>query len=150
MLRPLAYLPNLKSKLLLCCAMLMIVALLAITARAWLAPSAGLELKASSWTQPVPISPPPLQVERITITSTGFEPEEITRAAGQVMLAIDNRSGLEDVWLKLDREGGERLVDAHVEREKLDWRGRVTLTAGRYRLTEANHTDWVCLITVAE
>jgi hypothetical protein len=64
------------------------------------------------------------------------------------MVAIDNRSGLEEVRLRLDREGGVRLVEVTVNRKRLDWRRKLNLPPGRYRLTEANHSEWLCEITI--
>lgn len=146
-------------RLLVCALPLILIAIITLTARAWLVHSAKSELpRSTTMAQPQPLraaqplasSAQPIQVERVTVTATGFDPDQITRPAGQVIIAVDNRSGLDEVWLRLDREGGERLVDTHVEKEKLDWRGRMTLAPGRYRITEAEHPDWICLITVTE
>ena len=156
MLRALSRLSNLKTKLLLGCATLSAIALLAMTAHAWLAPSTTFKPKLSTALQPQPAHPskPPApgqtqtETMRVTITTIGFDPDELTHAAGQVTLAVDNRSGLDEVRLRLDREGGDRLVDVLVERGQLDWHDTVTLSAGRYLLTEANHPQWTCQITV--
>jgi hypothetical protein len=156
MVRSILYSSNIKAKLLLCSATLIAIALLAMTARAWLAPSPKLASKLSTALQPQPIhsiratAPAQSQIEtmRVTITTIGFDPDELTHPAGQVTLAVDNRSGLEEVRLRLDREGGERLVDVLVERGQLDWHDTVTLSAGHYTLTEANHPEWSCRITV--
>ena len=140
----------LKSRLLLCCAALAVVFLVAMTARAWLVPSitSGPKLSMALPSQPLALAQTQTQTMRVTITTIGFDPDELARAAGPVTLALDNRSGLEEVHLRLDREGGERLVDVLVERGQLDWRGTVTLSTGTYILTEANHPDWSCRITV--
>ncbi len=156
MLRPFSYSPTIKAKPLLCCATLMAIALLAITPRAWLAPSPKLAPKLSTALQPQPThpilatAPAQSQIEtmRVTITTIGFDPDELTHPAGQVVLAVDNRSGLEEVRLRLDREGGERLADVLVERGQLDWHDTITLSAGHYTLTEANHPEWACHITI--
>lgn len=145
-----------KRKLLLSTASLVIIGLIAITARAWLDTSTRSEMmpaktvpaQPSVALQPLSVSSQQLQVERITITSTGFDPEEITRPAGQVMWAIDNRSGFDEVWIRIDREGGERWIDVRVGRNKLDWRKKIALPPGRYRLTEYNHPDWLCQINI--
>ena len=156
MLRPFSYSPTIKAKLLVCCATMMVIALLAITARAWLAPSPKLAPQLSTALQPQPIHPiktmaaaqSQIETMRVTVTTIGFDPDELTHPAGQVVLAVDNRSGLEEVRLRLDREGGERLADVLVERGQLDWHDTVTLSAGYYTLTEANHPEWSCRITV--
>ncbi len=96
------------------------------------------------------LSPPPerLEIEVITILPHGFEPAEITRASGQFGIAVENRSGLEDVQLRLDRVSGNRLYEAEVPRQKLNWKQGVDLTPGLYVLTEASHPEWVCHITI--
>lgn len=145
-----------KSKLLVSTASLVIIGMIALTASAWLSSSAKSELMPAKTvpaqptlpSQPLSVSNHQLQVERVTITPTGFDPEEISRPRGQVMWAIDNRSGLEEIRLRLDREGGQRLVDVSVNRKKLDWRKKIDLPPGRYRLSEANHPDWLCQITI--
>src|SRR5215212_9849510 len=72
--------------------------------------------------------------ELITITPNGFDPAEITRPAGRVILEVDNRGGLEEVTLLLERENGPREREARVRRSELDWRGEVTLRPGTYVL----------------
>lgn len=89
-----------------------------------------------------------IEAELITIRPTGFEPAEITRAGGRFVLAVDNRSGFEEVDLQLNRETGSRVREALVHRKQLDWSEFVDLPPGRYVLKEVNHPDWLCLITV--
>lgn len=90
-----------------------------------------------------------LETELITINPTGFEPKEITRPKGEFILAVDNRSGLGEVFLQLERAlPGDHLKDVRVSRKQLDWRERVDLDPGRYLLTEANHPGWACSITI--
>ncbi len=45
-----------------------------------------------------------LEMERVTITPRGFEPNVITHAPGRFLLAVDNRSGHDDLTLHLDGE----------------------------------------------
>jgi hypothetical protein len=87
--------------------------------------------------------------EIITIRSTGFEPSEISRPKGEFYLAVENLSGLDEVNLRLARENGAgRLHDVTVKREKRDWRQGLDLPPGTYLLTEANHPNWVCRVTI--
>lgn len=88
------------------------------------------------------------ETELITIQPGGFEPAEITRPQGRVFLEVDNRSGLSEINLRLDAEHGNRLHQARVRREQLDWHQEIDLRPGRYLLTEANHPDWVGRITI--
>src|ERR1044072_1082986 len=46
----------------------------------------------------------PIQAELITVTTTGFEPSELTRPKGKFLLAIDNQSGLDEVEFYFERE----------------------------------------------
>lgn len=89
---------------------------------------------------------PPLAL--ITIRPQGFEPAEITRPKGNLFIVVENRSGLDSVTLRLDREAGARLKEVQVPLSKLDWYEGFDLTPGRYVLTEAAHPDWVCRINV--
>jgi hypothetical protein len=89
-----------------------------------------------------------IESEIITIRRGGFEPAEIIRPKGPVLWMVDNRSGLKDVSLHLDQEHGNRLRDMLVHREQLDWSETIDLPPGRYQLTEADHPDWICHITI--
>ena len=89
-----------------------------------------------------------IEAELITIAPHGFEPTELTRPRGRFVLMIENRSGLEAVTLRLTREGGPRIREKRVPREEPDWSEVIDLEPGRYLLSEANHPDWVCLITI--
>lgn len=91
-----------------------------------------------------------LEAELITILPTGFEPAEITRPAGRFILAIDNRSGLEEVNLRLSRANGQAVHELRIRREKPDLRKLVDLQPGVYRLSEANHPDWIGRLTITE
>lgn len=90
----------------------------------------------------------PLQSELITITPIGFDPAEVTRPAGRFILAVDNRSGLEEVTLVLRDEGGQELLRERVPRETLDWSSTVNLAPGSYLLSEADHPAWGCRLTL--
>ena len=57
----------------------------------------------------------PLQAELITVTPAGFEPAEITRPQGRFLLAIDNRSGLDEIDFHL---APARLRDGRALRER--------------------------------
>lgn len=108
---------------------------------------------------PAPASPAPaltapaanpslLQVERITIRPTGFDPGEITRPEGRFVLAVDNRSGLRELTLRLSDGGGRRLREVRVPREQPSWRVTLDAPAGSYVLTEVDHPGWVCRVSV--
>lgn len=86
--------------------------------------------------------------EVITIYPTGFNPAELTRPKGKFLLLINDRSGLEALDLRLLRENGDGEREARTGRNQPRWSGLVNLQPGRYRLTEADHPEWSCLITI--
>jgi hypothetical protein len=89
-----------------------------------------------------------IEAEIVTIRPTGFEPAAITRPQGEFLLVINNRSGLEEVTWRLDREAGGNLREVKIHDGKLRSGNFEDLPPGRYVLTEANHPDWICHITV--
>ncbi|HJS23764.1 MAG TPA: hypothetical protein VJ751_05285 [Pyrinomonadaceae bacterium] len=101
------------------------------------------ELRASN-----PIQSSPLETELITITPAGFEPAEIARPQGRFMLAIDNRSGLEEVDLYLERETEGRVNLAFSRKGKLAWRDTFDFPPGVYILRAANDESWRCRISI--
>lgn len=88
------------------------------------------------------------QTELVTVTPTGFDPGELTRPAGRFILAVENRSGLEEVTLVLRDGAGQELLRRRVEREQLDWSGTLDLAAGTYLLAEEGHPAWACTLTL--
>ena len=106
----------------------------------WKAP----DLRASNPTQ----TPAQLETELVTITPAGFEPGEITRPQGRFMLAIDNRSGLDEVDLYVERETVGRVNVALSRKGKLAWRETVDFPPGHYVLRAANDESWRCAITI--
>jgi hypothetical protein len=89
-----------------------------------------------------------VEVELVSIRPSGFEPSEITRPRGFFIIAVENRSGLDEVELTLAREAGDRLHQVLVPRRKLNWKQGLDLTPGRYVLTEASNPEWQCTITI--
>jgi hypothetical protein len=133
----------------------LIVASLTASAWAWLSPPGQAE-PATPSARAEAVAPPAqsissqerVEAEIITIRPTGFEPAEITRPAGRFFLTVENRSGLDAVNLRLSSENGNHLRDARMSRDEPDWNDLVDLDPGRYLLTEADHANWVCRITI--
>jgi hypothetical protein len=90
-----------------------------------------------------------LETELVTITPAGFEPAQITRPQGRFMLAVDNRSGLDEVALYLERETVGRVNIALSRKGKLAWRETIDLPPGHYVLRAANDESWRCAITIS-
>jgi hypothetical protein len=89
-----------------------------------------------------------VETELVTILPTGFNPSAITRPHGRFLILIDNRSGLEEVNVKLDRVGGHTLRAVRRMKDQLIWRQIEDLPPGEYLLTEGDHPDWVCRIKI--
>lgn len=89
-----------------------------------------------------------LEAEIVTVTPTGFEPGEITRPQGRFILAVDNRSGLDEVDLYFVRETGVRLNSGLTRKSKLAWREIIDFPPGTYILRAANDESWSCRITL--
>ena len=91
-----------------------------------------------------------LNAQVILMRPYGFEPAEITRREGPFLLVVLNRSGVREANYLLSSVASNKLHEAKVPREKLDWHQVVNLTPGDYILRETNHPDWICKITVTQ
>ena len=89
-----------------------------------------------------------MTVEMISVGPERFQPAELARPSGRFQLAVNNRSGLEELSLQLIREDGKLVQHARVNRKQPNWRSVVNLSAGTYRLTETSHPDWICTIVI--
>ena len=147
---------RLQSKAVLIGAALVVLTALTASVRAWLAPGPG-DGSPILATQPEP-EPHSLaqrnsdkervEAEVITILPTGFNPSEITRPHGRFLILIDNRSGSEEITLRLDQRAGHRLRELRRTKEEPIARQIEDLPPGEYLLTEANNPEWVCRITI--
>ena len=89
-----------------------------------------------------------VETERVTVRPAGFEPAQITRPAGEFILAADNLSGLRELTLVLERENGERIRERRLTAEQFKWKARLDLPPGRYVIRELNHPEWRFTLTV--
>ena len=86
----------------------------------------------------------------LTIRPEGFLPTEITVPAERYFVVIQNLTGLEQFAIRVERENGERLQEVRVERFRRKWKGSIELRPGRYVISEQDHPDWKCVITVTD
>lgn len=98
-------------------------------------------------------SPSPEQQERVetelvTITTTGFDPVQITRPRGKFHLEVDNRSAT-TVELRLDGPGQEAIKSATVDLNTLEWNEELDLAPGEYVLRAPAHSNWICRLTIS-
>lgn len=94
-----------------------------------------------------------IETELVTIRPYGFVPAAITRPAGDFILVIDDRGQKsQDLALALSRvqsdKPKEKIKDVDFKRGKVNWIDRFNLPPGEYILTEANHPEWQCKITL--
>lgn len=83
-----------------------------------------------------------MPVELLTLRPTGCDPAEITRPAGRFILAILNRSGLDEVQFRLDKETNSRLNNVNVSSRQLNWAEAIDLPPGKYKLTGTAHPEF--------
>lgn len=95
----------------------------------------------------LPQGGPRIETELVTVLRTGFEPLEISRPRGPFFLEVDNRSE-GDVNLRLERLGHERLKARALLTTAPEWQEELNLPPGDYVLSDANHPDWTCRITI--
>lgn len=127
-----------------------------VSARAWLRPDASVPDAA-------PPAPPAavriresqrdataerVESEVITVLATGFNPSEITRPRGPFLILFENRTGLDEINLRLDRVAGGRLREVRQSKQEPITRQLEDLPPGEYLLTEAAHPEWACRITI--
>jgi hypothetical protein len=89
-----------------------------------------------------------VEVVVVTVLPTGFEPNEIKRGPGKFLLAVDNRSNLRDLKLRLEDESGNVRHEHRIHGGKLDSREPLDLPTGRYLLKVINQKEWVCRIEI--
>jgi hypothetical protein len=91
-----------------------------------------------------------VEAEVITLRPGGFEPAEITRPRGSFILAVNNRSGSSEVALQLVREAGDSHAQAGLRRGMMRWTKELHLAPGTYVLTDINHPEKSCRITITQ
>jgi hypothetical protein len=87
----------------------------------------------------------------VALRPTGFEPGELALTEGNYLFVFNNRTGLDDVALQLEREGhGANLLRERRQlQSKRARRQLVHLSPGSYLLKETNHPEWTMRIDVA-
>ena len=83
---------------------------------------------------------------QLQLSSNGFTPGEVQRAAGTFAIAVENSAISGEYRLQLKAQDGTVIKEVEVQQGSAAW--TVTLPAGEYTLTEASHPQWLCRITV--
>jgi len=84
----------------------------------------------------------------LSLRASGFETKEISISAGDYFVVIQNATGLDEVALRIERETGQRVHEMRLSRLKKRWRQMVHFTPGQYVVSEVDHPEWTCHITV--
>ena len=82
----------------------------------------------------------------IELTDNGFVPTEITHSSGAFGISVENTSSANEYTLRLKAADGTILNEIPVQKGSVAW--SVNLQPGLYTLTETNHEQWSCVITV--
>jgi hypothetical protein len=99
-------------------------------------------------------SRPSVGVAAMVLRPHGLEPAEIEIKLGRTLLAVYNRTGLEEIVLRVEREAGsgppagQLLHEERVPLGKRAARRLFDLVPGSYLVTEANHPAWKCRMIV--
>lgn len=78
----------------------------------------------------------------------GFEPVEAMLPAGDYLLVFNNRTGLDDLALRVERERQGTVSEVRPRRRERAFRQMHRLTPGTYVITETSHPDWTLRLTV--
>jgi hypothetical protein len=89
-----------------------------------------------------------VETAQTTLSRWGFQPSSLSVKAGTVLLMVNNRSGFGSMTWNLSVERGQSLRSVTIPSEELDWIEELQLPVGTYTLTEANHPNWICRLTV--
>lgn len=84
----------------------------------------------------------------LVLRPSGFEPSEVSWPKGRFFLSVDNHTDAREITLQLSRENGSRVHEVTRKSRKERGVGILDLPPGEYLLTEANHSNWVCRITI--
>ena len=89
-----------------------------------------------------------LPTRLLALKIDGFEPAEVIWDKKEFLLVIDNHTAITDLTFQLNREHGARVKEIKMKMRRQRTAGVFDLSPGQYVLTEVNHPDWVCRITV--
>lgn len=88
------------------------------------------------------------EVEVITATPGGFDPQGLTRSRGSFILAVHNMSGEPELEVRVARVRGERLHELRLGGGRRSQHQTLNLPPGDYVIYEAGHPAWSCALTI--
>jgi hypothetical protein len=135
-----------------------VAAIVAMTAVAWAcrASSAGgagtaANAKAGNTApgvEPSAATQAPADTVTTTLGPSGFTPNQVSHPAVAFNLKVRNQSGEHQVTLQLSDSNGKKVSGARLTDKVGEWSAPLDLAAGTYTLSEANHSNWTCAVTV--
>lgn len=135
-----------------------LTAIVAVTAVAWAcrASSAGGAVtaanekasNAASGVEPSAATQGSTDTVTTTLGPSGFTPNQVSHSAVPFNLKVKNQSGEHQVTLQLIDSDGKKVSGAKVTDKVSEWSAPLDLAVGTYTLSEANHTNWTCAVTV--
>ena len=102
----------------------------------------------------VPVLPPQgkkdqkLEIEAVTITPEGFDPQQLERTAGPFILSVTNQSGVDALNVRIETEQHERFREKSLPLVTPYWRERIDPPRGKYVITEENHPEWTLTLII--
>jgi hypothetical protein len=126
-----------------------LLAILVANARGWANKRGAAGGTSSSVVAATP-TPVPRSVIPVVLRPEGFWPSKVTHPRKPIILAVKNRSGISEIYLKLYRIAGssEKLHEARIPSSRLDWHNVFDLPPGEYELIEDSHPQWKFHITI--
>jgi hypothetical protein len=89
-----------------------------------------------------------LEIEDVTITPDGFEPQQLERTAGPFILSVNNQSGVDALNIRIETERHERFREKTLPLLTPYWRERIDPPPGKYIITEENHPEWTLTVII--
>lgn len=88
------------------------------------------------------------EVEAVTITPDGFEPQQLERTAGPFVLSVINQSGMDALNIRIETELHGRFREKSLPLITPYWRELIDPPPGRYVITEESHPDWTLTLII--
>ena len=143
---------SLRNLIALCIVVMIAIATFGFGFRDWLSPKTPTEVIQQQIRPEATTTPIPITVEPLTLTEEGFFPRAFSHPKGRFILAVNNRTRLDELNLVVSRDNGsqgrEKQKDAKVLHQQPDWNDEFDLNPGDYVITEASNPKWECKITI--
>jgi len=88
-----------------------------------------------------------MEVIVVSLTPEGFVPREVYFPRKRFVLAINNRTGLNETALDLFWEKTNKVQGKKLGRETMSLQWELELQQGDYELHDTNHSNWVLTLT---